>query len=174
MPSFSRPCWRMASSRGGTMGYTGCPQVVPRGRHGHGACATRRWSMRERSARFRARPGDNDGARMVDCGGEELDRCSIAPRTVIFRSASSAGCMVAGPRSLDSGHCELASLYCVAVPAALLSLTMGGVLDLPLAKVTVFGGRPPPPASSSPDREGMFCRGGAPGRPNFFVLRVRP
>ena len=34
------------------------------------------------------------------------------------RSASSAGCMVRGPRSLDSGHCELASHYCVAVSAA--------------------------------------------------------
>jgi hypothetical protein len=32
-------------------------------------------------------------------------------RTVIFRSASSAGCMVRGPRSLDSGHCELASHF---------------------------------------------------------------
>ena len=33
----------------------------------------------------------------------------------MVRSASSAGCMVRGPRSLDPGHCELASLYCVAV-----------------------------------------------------------
>eukprot|EP01046_Picozoa_sp_COSAG06_P002619 COSAG06_NODE_94_length_24612_cov_12.885041_13_plen_199_part_00 len=42
-------------------------------------------------------------------------RMGVPHRTVIFRSASSAGFMVRGPRSLDSGHCELASHYCVAV-----------------------------------------------------------
>ena len=44
-----------------------------------------------------------------------LVRMGVPHQTVIFRSASSAGFMVRGPRSLDSGHCELASLYCVAV-----------------------------------------------------------
>ena len=38
--------------------------------------------MRERPARFRACPGDNGGARMADCGREELDRCGIAPRAL--------------------------------------------------------------------------------------------
>ena len=36
-------------------------------------------------------------------------------RPQMVRSASSAVCMVRGPRSLDPGHCELASRYCVVV-----------------------------------------------------------
>eukprot|EP01043_Picozoa_sp_COSAG02_P042909 COSAG02_NODE_3690_length_6379_cov_2.751433_5_plen_85_part_00 len=44
----------------------------------------------------------------------------------MVRSASSAGCMVRGPRSLDPGHCELASRYCVAVPRRASGRGVGG------------------------------------------------
>jgi hypothetical protein len=79
--------------------------------------------MRERSARFRARPGDNGGARTVDCGGEELDRCSIAPRALCGQLGAARPGMGAeklsppAPLALDQGSakvtctCPLASLF---------------------------------------------------------------
>jgi hypothetical protein len=79
--------------------------------------------VRERSARFRARPGDNGGARTVDRGGEELDRCSIAPRALCGQLGAARRGMGAeklsppAPLALDQGSakvtctCPLASLF---------------------------------------------------------------